>query len=129
MFNAQKMPQCRDTSRTQAKTTSVWDYEAGKKVPFQAVDYGQELYEQAAQNLARQLQEQKLAAKKSSDSTDAEDNCYDYSKPAINSSRRRTKVLEKAREDLKHLPDEVEKLLRNDKRFEPIITSRVFLLK
>lgn len=103
------------------------DYDAGKKVPFKVVDYGQELYEQAAQNLARQLQEQKMASKKSSNSTDMEDNCYDFSKPAINSSRKTAKVLEKAREDLKNLPNEVEKLLRNDKRFEPIITSKVYL--
>lgn len=115
----------RDASRTLAKTSVVWDFHAGSKVPFQVVDYGQELYEQAAKNLAQQLEQQHIQQSGRSNESDVEDNCFDFSKPGINSSKNTSRALEKAIEDLKHLPEEVEQLLRKDKRFEPIITTMV----
>ncbi|CAL8069342.1 unnamed protein product [Orchesella dallaii] len=109
-------------SKTQNKTSIVWDFKTGA-VPFQAVDYGRELYEQAAQNLAKSLQQQRLEESKSK-LDEVEDNCRDYSKPAINSSKNTAIALEKAMESLKRLPAEVEELLRKDKRFEPVVMSK-----
>ncbi|ODN02501.1 hypothetical protein Ocin01_04165 [Orchesella cincta] len=109
-------------SKTHNKTSVVWDFKTGG-VPYQAVDYGRELYEQAAQNLAKSLHQQKLEESKSK-LDEVEDNCRDYSKPAINSSKKTALALEKAMESLKKLPVEVEELLRKDKRFEPVVMSK-----
>jgi hypothetical protein len=113
------------------KTSIKWDYDAGVKIPTKKVEYGEELYEKAVQNLVKQLALEKSGKKSKSKSSletiaqTKEDKCKDYSKPAFNSSKRMTEELAKALEQLKQLPLEMERIFMTDQRFEPIVLEKV----
>lgn len=124
------------------KTCIKWDYAAGVKIPFKKVEYGEELYELAAQNMAKQMELEKIVrASQTRSSTSAatsgatlesligEDKCRDFSRPAFHSSLKATGDLVKALDQLNRLPAQMEKIFMNDERFDPILLDKVCFLR
>jgi hypothetical protein len=117
----------------ETRTSMKWDFSTVGAPPLQprALDYGEELYERALKKIQLEEEEALLlsstgeSAGVAGDRKSYSSSCNDYSTPAYNSSKSKESELEKALEELKHLPIEIERLFRTDKRFELIIMSQV----
>ncbi len=99
---------------------------------FKKVEYGEELYEQAVQNMAHQLVLNDIKNKEEEASNVDElfkkDKCRDFSKPDFHSSLKVSSDLTTAMDNFNRLPVQIERLLMMDDRFEPIIIDRVSLI-